>query len=216
MTQAVGLPTDVLNHTLVGTTCSGGAITLNGQPQFACGAMFPVTVTNSRGTDFGWTLSGQVTDFLDPSAPTTLTCDTVATSNNHCIPGSNLVWDPVAAVSHAIVAGDTALVAPGAPVLGGLATTLPSLSNAAALTDALAQPAGGALAAFSAATQTNPVTEIAPPGGLHDHAQTLCSTASGQSGGTFVCGAGLVVAVPASAAAPTSPGYQATLTLTLV
>lgn len=214
MSQISGLPNDVLNHTLVGGACTGAAITLNGQPQFACGAMFPVTVVNARGTDSGWTLSGQVTDFLDPNAPSTLTCDTPATYNNHCIPGGNLSWDPVAAVSHVIVPGDTAAIAPGTPVLGGLATVPPSLANAAGLTDSLGQN-NPALAAFGDATQGNPVVEPNPVPGLHDAAQTLCTTASGHSGGTFICGAGLVVAVPASAAAPAAPGYQATLTLTL-
>jgi hypothetical protein len=214
MSQASGLPVDTLGATLVGVSCNGPAITLNGQPQFACGAMSPITVVNARGSDPGWTLSGQVSDFLDPAASPTMTCDTPATYNSHCIPGGNLSWDPVAAVGHAIVPGDTAQVAPGAPLLGGLAAVNPSLANAAALTDAIAQP-NPALAAFGKQTQPNPVVEPSPVAGLHDGAQTLCSTLTGQSGGTFICGAGLIVAVPASAAAPASPGYQATLTLTL-
>jgi hypothetical protein len=204
MSQASGLPVDDLNHTLNGTSCTGNAITLNGQPQFACGAMFPITVVNATGADPGWTLSGQVSDFLDPSAPSTTTCDTPATYNNHCIPGGNLSWEPAAAVAHGIVAGDTAQVTPGTPLLGGLATLAPTVANA--------PPAIGA---FGGATQTNPVIEPAPAPGLHDTAQTLCITAAGASGGTFICGAGLIVAVPASAAAPTAPGYEATLTLTL-
>lgn len=218
MAQATGLPEDVLNHTLNNSLqCVGAAITLNGQPQLACGAMFPVTVTNARGTDAGWTLTGQVSDFLDGVAPAGTTCDTIATYTNHCIPGGNLVWDPVAGVAHGIVPGDTAEVTPGAPILSGLAVQTPSLAQAAALHDLLTQTAGQALAAFGVQTQTNPVTEVSPPGGLHNGAQTLCVTTSGQSGGTFVCGAGLVVAVPASAAANfgADDGYEATLTLTL-
>lgn len=214
MSQATGLPTDLLNHTLVSGVCTGGAITLNGQPQFACGAMFPVTVVNARGTDAGWTLTGQVSDFLDAAAPPGTTCDTPATYSNDCIPGGNLSWDPVAAVAHGIVAGDTAQVSPGIPVLAGLNVLAPTTANAAALLDAAGLGPNGALAPFGSATQTNPVVEPSPPAGLHDAAQTLCSTASGASGGTFVCGAGLIVAVPASAAADTT-GYQATLTLTL-
>src|SRR5581483_2729372 len=58
--------------------------------------------------------------------------------------------------------------------------------------------------------QANPVVEPAPAAGLHDGAQTLCSTASTRSGGTFECGANLVVAVPVSAFAPGAHGYQAT------
>src|SRR4051812_30379487 len=117
MSQYTGLPVDVLNHTLSGLNCTGPAVTLNGQPQFACGAMAPITVVNARGTDAGWTLSGQVSDFLDPAADPALTCDTPATANNHCIPGGNLSWQPAAGVAHGLVAGDTAEVTAGAMVL---------------------------------------------------------------------------------------------------
>jgi hypothetical protein len=48
--------------------------------------------------------------------------------------------------------------------------------------------------------------------GLGSSAQSLCSAAETTSGGSFACGAGLALVVPASAAAGT---YQATLTLTL-
>lgn len=230
-----GLPVDLLNHTVTATGCNGPAITLNGNPQLACGAMFPVEVVNSRGTDAGWTLSGQITDFVDPAlgdpgtTPALATkCDTVATYNNHCIPGGNLSWIPVAGVAHAIVAGDTAEVTPGAALLN-IGSQAPSLTNTAGLGNVTAGPlgvgVGAAIAAYdnaaghlggSAATQTNPVTEVAAVGGLHQSAQTLCSTISGQSGGTFLCGSALIVSVPASAAAPAAPGYIATLTLTLV
>jgi len=214
MSQATGLPTDLLSHTLVSGVCSGGAITLNGQPQFACGAMFPVTVINARGTDAGWTLTGQVSDFLDSAAPSGTTCDTPATYNNHCIPGGNLSWDPVAAVAQGVVAGDTAAVTPGAPLLAGINVQAPTAANAAALLDAVGVGPNGSLAPFGTVSQTNPVVEPSPPAGLHDAAQTLFATASGHAGGTFVCGAGLIVAVPASAAAAPA-GYTATLTLTL-
>jgi hypothetical protein len=210
MAQNSGQPVDLLNHTLSGTNCTGPAITLNGQPQFACGAMFPVTVVNARGTDPGWTLSGQVSDFLDPAAPSTLTCDTPATYNNHCIPGGNMSWLPAAAVAHGIIPGDTAQVTAGAAVLA-LNVIAPNVANAPQAIAAFAAVPGQ-----STATQANPVVEPAPQAGLHNVAQTLCSTAANQSGGTFICGAGLVVGVPASAAAPAAPGYEATLTLTLV
>ena len=74
--------------------------------------------------------------------------------------------------------------------------------------DAIASGAGTNL-------QANPVVEPAPTAGLHNGAQTLCSTVSTRSGGTFQCGANLVFAVPASAFAPGAAGYQAILTLTL-
>ena len=231
MSQASGLPEDVLGRTVTASGCTGPAVTLNGQPQFACGAMWPITVVNARGTDARWDLTGQVSDFLDPVAPAGTTCDTIATYSNHCIPGGNLSWVPAAGVGHGIVPGDVAQVSPGNAILN-LGVQAPSLANTAALGNASAGPfgvgAGAAIAAYSGApgqssvaTQTNPVAEVASYAGLHDVAQTLCNSAATHSGGTFICGAGLVVAVPASAAAaPFNPatgtgGYQATLTLTL-
>jgi hypothetical protein len=193
-------PVNVLNHTVVAGSCSGAAVTLNGQVQNACGIMTPVKVTNARGSDAGWTLTGQVSDFLDPAVGPTTTCDTPATYSNHCIPGGNLSWGPLAAVAHDVVPGDVAQVAAG-----------PAVAPPSVLAAVLAS--SGPLAGHK--LQANPVAEPSPTAGLHTSAQTLCSAASTTSGGTFECGANLVVAVPASAFAPGAPGYQATLTLTL-
>jgi hypothetical protein len=162
--------------------------------------MTPVKVTNARGSDAGWTLTGQVSDFLDPAVGPTTTCDTPATYSNHCIPGGNLSWGPLAAVAHDVVPGDVAQVAAG-----------PAVAPPSVLAAVLAS--SGPLAGHK--LQANPVAEPSPTAGLHTSAQTLCSAASTTSGGTFECGANLVVAVPASAFAPGAPGYQATLTLTL-
>jgi hypothetical protein len=231
MSQASGFPLDVLGRTVTASGCDGPAITLNGQPQLACGAMWPVTVENARGTDAEWELTGQVTDFLDSVAPQGTTCGTAATNNNHCIPGGNLSWIPVAGVGHGIVPGDVAQVSPGNAILN-IGINAPSLANTAGLDNVTAGPfgnnAGAAIAAYSGmpgqtsvATQTNPVVVPDAAAGLHDSAQTLCSAAANHSGGTFICGAALVVAVPASAAqAPFNPrtgqgGYTAQLTLTL-
>jgi len=192
--------TDLLDHTVAGSSCSGPAIRLNGKPQNACGALRPITVVNARGTDASWSLTGQISDFLDASVPPTTTCDTPASYSNHCIPGGNLSWGPLAAVAHDVVPGDVAQVTAG-----------PAVAPPAVLAAVL--QASGPLAGTK--LQASPVAEPAPTAGLHNGAQTLCSTASTQSGGTFDCGANLVVAVPASAFAPGAPGYQATLTLTL-
>jgi hypothetical protein len=203
LSQSIGVPVDFLGSSL----CTGGTvpgITLNGNAQNACGAVSPLTITNATGLDTGWTLTGQVTDFNDPAAPT-LTCDTPATYNNHCIPGDNLAWQPAAAVSHTIVPGDVAQVTAGPIVLPP--NPQPPVVNANPVLQ-------GAL------TQANPVVEPSPTVGLHSAMQMLCSTNAGQAGGTFICGAGLELAVPASAAEPTlgsfgAPAYQANLTLTL-
>jgi hypothetical protein len=241
MDQGTGLPQDILGGVLDATTgtCNPGPITLNGEPQTACGALAPVTVTNATGVDNAWFVTGQVSDFVDPGVFTLPSatqvgsniCDTAPSGgtfgatgysygtpgnySNHCIPGGNLSWFPVAAVAHTIVAGDTANINPGPPVLGGLAAQAPTALNAAGL-QSLGTGVNPALAAFGEKTQTNPVTELPSAAGLHTGAQPLCATQSGQSGGTFVCGAGLVVSVPASAAATVAPGFEATLVLTLV
>lgn len=202
LTQGSGLPLDFLGSSI----CTGGAvpgITLNGDVQAACGAVSPLTITNATGLDSGWTLTGQVTDFNDPAAPS-LTCDIVANYSNHCIPGGNLAWEPAAAVASSIVPGDTAQVAPGGIILP-FTPVGPSVSLNPILQGSSVQP--------------NPVVEPAPNAGLQSAPQTMCSTASGQSGGTFICAAGLELLIPASvaepAAGPFGPAFEATLTVTL-
>jgi dehydratase len=202
LSQANGLPIDVLGTSF----CTGGMVpgmTLNGNEQNACGAVSPLTVTNATGLDAPWILTGQVSDFNDPAAPSA-TCDTTATYSNHCIPGGNLGWQPAAAVSHNLVPGDVAQVTAG-PVVTPPAPTAPALANPILEGDV---------------TQPNPVVEPAPNAGLHNAPQTMCSTAAGQAGGTFICGAGLELAVPASSAEPAAgafagPAWQASLTVTL-
>ncbi len=207
LSQNGGLPIDFLGSSI----CTGGTtpgITLNGNEQAACGALSPLTVTNSTGLDAGWTLQAQVSDFNDPAAPA-LTCDTVATYSNHCIPGGNLAMPlgGASAVAQSIVPGDTALVTNGA-IVAPFSPVGPATSTNPVLQGATVQP--------------NPVVEPAPNAGLNAAPATVCSTASGQSGGTFVCGAALELLVPASIAEPAAsayaggaPAYQAVVTITL-
>ena len=207
LSQNGGLPIDPLGSSI----CTGGltpGITLNGNEQAACGALSPLTVTNSTGLDAGWTLQAQVSDFNDPAAPA-LTCDTVATYSNHCIPGGNLAapLGGASAVTQSIVPGDTAQVTNGLAV-AAFTPVAPATSTNPVLQGASVQP--------------NPVVEPAPNTGLHAAPWTVCSTAAGQSGGTFVCGAGLELLVPASIAEPAgsayaggAAAYQAVVTITL-
>jgi len=211
LSQNGGLPLDVLGSSFCGATPTTPGITLNGNEQLACGRVSPLTVTNATGLDTGWTLQGQTTDFNDPAQPS-LTCDTVATYSNHCIPGGNLAWTPASAVAHSIVPGDTALVTSGSPI-APFTPIAPALSVSGILAGTSVQP--------------NPVVEPSPAVGLQGAPATLCSTIGGQAGGTFICGAGLELVVPASIAEPTQeshtgqifgqnvPAYYATLTLTL-
>ena len=87
-------------------------ITLNGDPQLAVGNLNQMTVTNSRGDDAGWAVTGQVTSFRDSGLVPVCT-SAPATWSNHCIPGDNLGWSPSAAVAHVQVLGDVASVAAG-------------------------------------------------------------------------------------------------------
>lgn len=152
-----------------GALVSLDAITLNGQPQTTGGSLNGLTVVNARGTDAGWSLTGQMSgDFSDGTGDGVCPASDPSTWDNHCIPGGNLGWTPSAAVAHEQIPGDVATV-----------------------------NAGGAVGPYS-------------PG--LDSAQGLCSAPATQSGGTFSCGGGVSLAIPASAAAGT---YSGTLTLTL-
>jgi chitinase len=62
-----------------------GLITLNGADQIVDGALNPVTVIDSRGTNGGWSLTGQVTDFQG--------------SASGIIPAVDLGWHPTASVA---------------------------------------------------------------------------------------------------------------------
>lgn len=256
LAQSSGLPTDVLNKTLNGSgQCTGPAITLNGQPQYACGTIAPLTVVNARGTDAGWDLTGQITDFIDSGLATSSTltpvgatplgtsnnlCDLQNNYTNHCIPGGNAGWGPAAAVAQGIVPGDVAEVLPGLAITapGIIAPTTVTTGTLAGTcgTYVVGGPTYAPCATQATITFANPLSEPAPPGGFHNAAQTICSSSepvknqpfggsqampAGHAGGTFVCGALLSVAVPASAFAPTvagingATGFEAFLTLTL-
>ncbi len=207
--------TAVLGGVVSGSSCVPGPITLNGQPQQACGALNPITVVNARGTDAQWAITAQVTDFIDGTRGPTDTCGSGATKNitqspkdNHCIPGDNLGWVPLAQITHGAVPGDTAAI-----VAGGVILPSPAVAQT---------PPAFPPNPLGIRQNTNNVTDpfsilnLTTPGpGLHDVAQTLCSSPVNQSGGTFQCDAGLILAVPASTAAAFTPGYTATLTLTL-
>lgn len=194
--------------------CVPGPLTLNGSPQTACGALNAITVVNARGTDNTWSVTGQVSDFIDGTRGPTDTCSPPAARNivqappnNHCIPGDNLGWVPMANILHPWVPGDTAAVNAGAVMLSSqpAAQTLipfpPNILGARQNTNGVTSPFG--LPGFPTP---------APGAGLHDVATTLCAAPANQSGGTFQCDAGLILGVPASVAAGT---YLATLTITL-
>jgi hypothetical protein len=146
-----------LDKTLSGTACTGPAVTLNGQPQKACGNLSQVTVVNARGSEAGWTLSGQLTgDFLDPVAPVGSSCDASANYNLHCIPGDNLDWTPAAAVAHTVVAGDVAHVTAGGVTTTGLHDSAQTLCGAATTTS------GGTFHCDAALAVTVPASAFAP------------------------------------------------------
>jgi hypothetical protein len=199
----------ILGGVVGATGCAPGPLKLNGQPQTACGAMNPLTIINARGTDNSWAVTGQVTDFIDGTraadnaavAATGSACSPqrnidMVPPDNHCIPGGNLGWVPVAQIIDPSVPGDTAAIVAGPIILP------PGVINQ---TPPLFPP-------DLVAPRQNTNSVVAPNAGLHVAAQGLCTSPTNQSGGTFQCDAGLLLAVPGSAAAGT---YAATLTLTL-
>ena len=203
LTQGVTLqqpeeqPTDVLGP-VVGSTCGESALVLNGQAQGACGDLAPVTVTNDGASETGWSLTGQVSDFLDPSALPGTTCDQPASFNNLCIPGGDMGWSPTASVI-SVLSGFAAVVRPG-----------PTINEASV------SPGETALAPSLGSSISAPGSDVPAPDGLHAAPQILCESQASDSEGEFTCGAGLSLPVPASSAAPSGPGYQAALTLTLI
>ncbi|MGH9191501.1 MAG: hypothetical protein ACRDZ0_03390 [Acidimicrobiales bacterium] len=146
------------------------SIIVNGQPQTTGGDLNGLTVLNARGTDAGWSLTGEmVGDFSDGVGDGVCPASDPSTWDNHCVPGDNLGWTPSAEVAHEQIPGDVAQVNAGSPV----APFSPGLGSA----------------------------------------QALCSSPANHSGGTFRCGGGVALAIPASAAAGS---YNGTLALTLV
>ncbi|QIK75105.1 Ig-like domain-containing protein [Nocardioides piscis] len=95
-------------------------VTLNGQSLKTQGALNGLTVVNARGTDAGWTLTGQMTsDFSDGTGDGVCPVNDKTKWDNHCIPGGNVGWGPSAAVSHIQIPGDVATVNAGAPAIPG-------------------------------------------------------------------------------------------------
>jgi hypothetical protein len=197
ITQPSDLPTDVL-YAGSGGTCGSSKLVLDGEAEVACGKITPVLVTDTATG--GWTVTGQVSDFLTPTAPSYLTCDTPSTYSNQCIPGGDLGWSPTQ--PQTVKAADTGAAA--VVEAGGSIAPPTALRPSAANTSPILQPT---------ATQSTSLVDNSPSG-LHGTPQLLCSSQTGTSGGSFSCGASLELAVPASVAA-SGTGYRALLTLTL-
>jgi hypothetical protein len=202
--QPATQPNDSL-HSMSGSTCSGSTPVLTGESQVACGDLAPITITNDGSANSGWTLSGQVSDFVDASAPAGTTCDTPGSYSNQCIPGGDLGWTPSASVQF-VLSGSAGVVQAGRVVNPATPTAgdpvLPSGDS-------------NPLAWSSWPKTSSPGDSIAPPSGLHDQSQVLCASPTDASEGSFTCGAGLLLPIPASSAASDGLGYRATLTLTL-
>lgn len=203
MQQSQAQPIDPLGS-MDGSSCSATPLLLGGQAEDSCGQLAPVTITNAAGSTAGWSLTGQVSDFVDPSAPSSTTCDTPADYSELCIPGGDLGWSPTATVD-SVLPGSSAVVQPG-----GAVGPAPMTAANPSLPGARYPLAWDLWPSVSA-----PGITVKPPAGLHDTPQVLCQSTTASSGGSFTCGAGLILPVPASTAASSGPGFQATLTLTL-
>ncbi|HEY6531496.1 MAG TPA: WxL domain-containing protein, partial [Acidimicrobiales bacterium] len=123
--------------------------TLNGTNQTATGSLNQVTVTDSRGTLGGWTLTGNVTDLTTG----------VGADANHTLPAASITWTPACAAT----TGTSAEVAPGAA--GGIAS--------ATLCQAAAGGGGGVFTADAGISVPVPATKAA---GLYSGTLTLTLT----------------------------------------
>jgi len=113
-------------------------VTLNGKPQKSAGQLNGLTVVNARGTDAGWSLTGQMTsDFSDGTGSGVCSAKDPSSWSNHCIPGGNVGWGPSAKVAHDVIPGDVASVEPGAALPNG------GLDEARSLCSAPANRSGG-------------------------------------------------------------------------
>lgn len=96
-------------------------VTLNGKPQKAMGELNGLTIVNARGTDAGWSVTGQMTTDLSISGTAACPANNPATWSNKCIPAANVGWAPSAQVAHDVIYGDVATVSAGAvKATGGL------------------------------------------------------------------------------------------------
>lgn len=108
---------DTMTMEQAGALVTLGGITLNGQPQTTGGDLNGLTVVNARGTDAGWSLTGQMSgDFSDGTGDGVCPVSDPSTWDNHCIPGGNLGWTPSAEVAHEVIPGDVATVDAGSTV----------------------------------------------------------------------------------------------------
>ena len=86
-----------------------GAVKLNGQDQIVTGSLNPVSVADPRGTNVGWSLTGQVSDFQG--------------SASGSIAAANLGWTPTASFVPGTLGlvhtGTSPTVTPGVTVTPG-------------------------------------------------------------------------------------------------
>ncbi|HEU5151628.1 MAG TPA: hypothetical protein VFU19_14095 [Iamia sp.] len=128
---------DVLPDTLSMEQAGGQVqletVILDGQPAVATAALQEVAVVNERGGTAPWDLTGQLTsDFkTDPATPE-CPADTPSSWSWKCVPGDNLGWEPLAAVTHDQVPGDVAVAEAGATTTGGLRSSAQQLCGAPA------------------------------------------------------------------------------------
>ena len=97
------LPGDGLGDAQSASSVDLSATTLNGHVQTATGALNRVTVTDTRGTNAGWTLTGQLEGDFVNATPGNENGNTHATGvepNSHNrIPAANLSWTPAVSLA---------------------------------------------------------------------------------------------------------------------
>jgi hypothetical protein len=163
----------------------------------------------ANGSTSGIALNGNVQTACGAVSPLTITNAT----------GLDTGWTLSGQVSDFTDSADSAITCDAAPsynnhcIPGGDMGWVPQAVVAAVPSGSSAQVEPGS--PIDPSTVFVPASIVTPPPGLNAIPQVLCQAPANLSQGQFTCGADIVLPIPASVAAPSSAGYEATLTLTL-
>ena len=152
--NASALTYQVITVNVIGRPLSFDALahtaTMNsaGPGEVATGALKPLTIRDPRGTNAGWTVTGQVTPTAGPQVASTVgkSPDFISTSPTgvvKTIPANNLAWRPSASLAPGNPPGSTGVVTAGPGLTDTAAPWVDGLGTARTLCSAAAGSSGG-------------------------------------------------------------------------
>ena len=153
-TNASALSYQVITVNVVGRPLSFDAlahtVSMNsaGPGEVATGALKQLTISDPRGTNAGWTVTGQVTPTAGPIVASTAakTSDFISTSPTglvKTIPANNLAWRPSASLAPTNPPGSTGVVTAGPALTDTTQPWLDGMGTARTLCSAAAGHSGG-------------------------------------------------------------------------